>query len=170
MTMKLTPHRMAQIRLPLQRQWQALPPRQRVLAAVTGGVVVGVLVWWILLGPALATLREAPAQRQALDTQLAQMRALQAQARAMQSLPRMGRDEAQRALEATVTQAFAGAGRLVIAGDSATLTLTNARGDTLAQWLTQARANARSVPTDAHLTRNAGGLWDGTLVLTLPPR
>lgn len=161
---------LAQRLAPLARQWQALPRRQRLLAAVAGGLVAGALAWWLLLGPALATLRDAPAQHQALDTQLAQMRALQVQAQAMQALPRMGRDEAQRALEATVTQALGGTGRLVIAADSATLTLTNASGDALAQWLAQARANARAVPADARLTRNASGLWDGTLVLTLPPR
>lgn len=155
---------------PLYRQWQVLPRRQRLLAAVAGGVVAGALAWWILLGPALATLRHAPAQHQELDTQLAQMRALQAQAQAMQSLPRMGRDEAQRALEASVSSALAGAGRLVVTADSATLTLASARGDALAQWLVQARVNARAVPSDARLTRNASGLWDGTLVLALPAR
>ncbi len=158
-------HRLA----PLRRQWQALPRRQRLLACVAAGLVAGAWAWWVLLGPALATLREAPAQHQALDAQLAQVRALQAQAQALQSLPRMGRDEARRALEASVAQALAGTGRLVIAADSATVTLTNVSGDALAQWLAQARINARAIPADARLTRNASGLWDGTLVLTLPP-
>lgn len=162
--------RLQQLQQQGQRTWQALPRRQRLLAVVAGGLVAGAVAWWVLLGPAMATLRNAPAQHQALDTQLAQMRALQAQAQAMQSLPRMGRDEAQRALEASVTEALGSGGRLVVAADSATLTLTNVRGDALAQWLAQARANARAVPADARLTRNASGLWDGTLVLTLPPR
>ncbi len=162
--------RLARQLAPLRQQWQALPRRQRLLAAAAGGLVAGALAWWILLGPALATLRDAGAQHQALDVQLAQMRALQSQALAMQALPRISRDDAQRALEATVTQVLGGTGRLVIAADSATLTLTDTRGDALAQWLVQARINARAVPSDARLTRNASGLWDGTLVLALPPR
>lgn len=162
--------RLARHLAPWRQQWQALPRRQRLLAAIAGGLVAGAIVWWTLLGPALATLRSAPAQHQALDTQLAQMRALQAQAQAMQSMPRMGREESQRALEASVTQALGSAGRLVAGADSATLTVTGASGDALAQWLVQARANARAVPTDAQLSRNVSGLWDGTLVLRLPAR
>jgi general secretion pathway protein M len=63
--------------------------------------------------------------------------------------------------------------------------------DTLAQWLSQARSNARAVPREAHLTRPAQGApapsspsppaaaraaepsavrWDGTLVMSLPAR
>ena len=45
----------------------------------------------------------------------------------------------------------------------------------LAQWLQQARANARAVPTQARLTRPAGSppgsaaVWDGSITLALPP-
>ena len=60
--------------------------------------------------------------------------------------------------------------RMVIAGERVTLTLTGTQADALAQWLTQARVNARSLPGEARLARNASGLWDGTIVLTLPPR
>jgi general secretion pathway protein M len=58
----------------------------------------------------------------------------------------------------------------VASGDRATLTLTGVAPDALAQWLTQARVNARTLPNEAHLHRNAAGLWEGTLVLALPPR
>jgi general secretion pathway protein M len=50
------------------------------------------------------------------------------------------------------------------------VTLTGTGADALAQWLTQARVNARALPGEAHLSRNAAGMWEGTLVLTLPPR
>ena len=54
---------------------------------------------------------------------------------------------------------------------SGTFTLrTAAAPDTLAQWLTQARVNARALPAEARLTRNAAGQWDGTLVMSLPAR
>ena len=32
------------------------------------------------------------------------------------------------------------------------------------------RSNARAIPGEAKLARNATGGWDGTLVLALPPR
>ena len=50
------------------------------------------------------------------------------------------------------------------------ITLTGVAPDAFAQWLSQARVNARAAPTEAHLTRNGAGLWEGNLVLALPPR
>ena len=50
---------------------------------------------------------------------------------------------------------------------------TSQRRLTYAQWLTQVRVNARSVPVEARLTRGAaptGATWTGTLVMSLPPR
>lgn len=82
----------------------------------------------------------------------------------------MNREEAQRALEATVAQHLGSGARLVVSGDAATLTLSGVRGDALAQWLTQARVNARAVPSQARLSRNASGLWEGSLEVALAPR
>jgi general secretion pathway protein M len=39
--------------------------------------------------------------------------------------------------------------------------------DALAQWLTQARLNARAVPAEAKLAGNGAGSWDGIVVLNL---
>ena len=75
----------------LRAQWQGLPPRQRLLWVGVMGVLAAILLWWLALAPALATLRTAPAQHQVLDAQLGVMRQLQAQAlamrEAMQALP-----------------------------------------------------------------------------------
>lgn len=149
-------------------QWQALPPRQRVLAAIAGGLLAGALVWWLALSPALATLRTAPAQHQALDAQLQRMRALQAQARSLKALPRITRDEALRLLDASVRQQLGAGARLAPTGDTATLTVAGTSGDALANWLAQARVDARIQPAQVRLTRNPAGLWEGTLVLPLP--
>ena len=73
------------------------------------------------------------------------------------------------------------AGGFALAGDRATLTLQGVQADALANWLAQARNNARAVPQEAHLTRSANPRqgngaptptvrWDGTLVLSLPTR
>jgi general secretion pathway protein M len=154
----------------LQARWQALRPREQAMAALAAAVVLLALLWWIALGPALATLRTAEAQRRALDTQLQQVRGLQAQAQALQSQPRQGYDEALRRLELSVREKLGTSARMVVAGERVTLTLTGTPADALAQWLTQARVNARALPSEARLVRNAGGAWDGTVVLTLPPR
>ncbi len=152
------------------QRWRLLPPRERSAIALAAIVVGLAALWWIALSPALATLRGAPAQHRALDAQLTRMRALAAQAQALQAQPRTNIADAPRLLEASVRERLGDTAQLVVAGDRATLTLSSARGDALAQWLTQVRVNARALPAEARLNRNANGLWDGTLVLTLPPR
>jgi general secretion pathway protein M len=154
----------------LRARWEGLRPREQAMVAVAAVVAGAALVWLVALGPALATLRNAEVQRRALDAQLQQMRSLEAQAKALQSQPKQGYDEALRALELSVKQRLGTTARMAIAGDRVTVTLAGTAPDALAQWLTQARVNARALPGEAHLYRNSGGLWEGTLVLTLPPR
>ena len=153
----------------LRARWQALVPREQMLVAATAALVALALVWWVALAPALATLRNAEAQHRTLDAQLQQVRRLQAQAQAMQSQPRMNREEALRLLEVAIRQQLAVAARYSIAGDRVTVTLTGVSSDALAQWLTQARVNARTLPAEARLARNATGGWDGTITMVLPP-
>jgi general secretion pathway protein M len=98
------------------------------------------------------------------------MRRLQAQGKAMQSLPRQNPDEAMRQLEGAIKQQLGVSARYMIAGDRVTVTLINAPAAALAQWLSQVRTNARAIPGEARLTRNASGGWDGSVVLTLPAR
>lgn len=155
---------------PLQARWATLAPRERALVAGTATLVALALLWWIALGPAIATLREADAQHRALDAQLAHMQRLRADAKAMQALPRQNPDEAMRQLEAAIRQQLGVSARYSIAGDRVTLTLTNTPATALAQWLAQVRTNARAIPGEARLTRNAAGGWDGSVVLTLPAR
>ncbi|MBE7942714.1 MULTISPECIES: type II secretion system protein GspM [Ramlibacter] len=155
---------------PLSARWSALAPREKLMVAAAAALVAIAIAWWVLLAPALATLRGAGAQRQALDAQLQRMMSLQAQAQSLQSVPRMSPDEASRQLDLSVRQSFGPGARLAITGDRATLTLSAVAPDALARGLAQARANARLTPTDAHLTRNAAGQWDGTLSFTLPAR
>ena len=159
--------------LPLQQwkaRWAGLAPREQALVAGATALVLLALLWWIALAPALATLRAAGEQHRLLDAQLQQVQRLQAQARAMQAQPRQGYDEAMRQLEAAIRQQLGTTARYSIAGDRVTVTLANTPAAVLAQWLTQVRSNARAIPGEARLTRNAAGGWDGSLVLTLPPR
>lgn len=152
----------------MRARWAALAPREQALLGAGGLVIALALLWWVALGPALATLRSADAQHRALDAQLQQMRRLQAQARAMQAQPRLNRDDAMRQLEAAIRQHLGVSARYSIAGERVSVVLTNTPANGLAEWLSQVRSNARAIPGDARLTRNANGGWDGTLVVTLP--
>lgn len=154
----------------LRARWDALRPREQAMVAVAAAVVGAALVWLIALGPAIGTLRTSEAQRRALDAQLQHMRGLQAQAQALQAQPKQSYDEALKALELSLRQRLGTTARMMVAGERATITLTGTAADALAQWLTQARVNARALPSEARLSRNPAGLWEGTLVLTLPPR
>lgn len=155
----------------LRARWAALAPREQLLVAAAAALVGLALLWWVALAPALAMLRTAETQHRTLDAQLQQMRRLQAQAKAMQAQPRLAHEEAMRQLEQAIRQQLGVSARYSIAGDRVTVTLANTPSPALAQWLSQVRTNARAIPAEARLTRNAGGGgWDGTLVLSLPPR
>lgn len=154
----------------LRAHWAALAPRERTLVLAAAWLVAAALVWWVALAPAIATLRASPAEHRALDAQLAQMQRLRTQAQAMQALPRQDPQEATRQLEAAIQQQLGTSARYAVAGDRVTVTLANAPAAALAQWLAQVRTNARAVPAEARLTRNASGGWDGSVVLTLPAR
>ncbi|MDB5752945.1 MAG: gspM [Ramlibacter sp.] len=154
----------------LRTHWNALAPREQTMVAAATALVAFALLWWLALAPAFATLRSAETQHRTLDAQLQQMRRLQAQAKAMQAQPRLGHDEAMRQLEQAIRAQFGVAARYTIAGSQVTVVLANAPAAAVAQWLAQVRSNARAIPGQARLTRNASGGWDGTLVLTLPPR
>jgi general secretion pathway protein M len=155
-------------------RWDALAPRERRWVTGASVLVAAALVWWIAIGPALATLRLAQVQHRQLDAQLQQMQMLQSQAAALLSQPKMAVEDARRALDALLKQNLGNAAQIMSAGDRVTVTLKAVSGDALAQILTQARVNARVLPVEVKLVKsfaapgaanNAGGaLWDGSVV------
>jgi len=181
----------------LRAYWAGLAERERRMVRLVVALVSLALVWWIALAPALQTLRTAPAEHVRLDAQLQQMTALQVQAQTLKTQPRSSRDEALRALDSSVRQGL-GTNSQLVAGSStegANILLRATPADALAPWLTQARANARAVPREVHLTRapvsppsaqplssatGAAGVataaaadtakvrWEGTMSMTLP--
>lgn len=142
--------------------------------ALATAVVGLALLWLLALSPALRTLRQAELQRAELAAQAQQLQQLRGEAETLKALPRLGRDEALRALEATTRQRLDASAQLSVVGDRANLVLKQAPADALAQWLADARANARTNPVEARLTRagdqapGAPVLWSGTLSLSLP--
>jgi general secretion pathway protein M len=153
----------------LQARWDAVSRREQQWLLGALALVLGAVLWWVALAPALTTLRSAERQHQLLDAQLQQMLQLQAQAQSLQAQAPLSLAEARRLLEASV-KPLGTAVRLSVVGERVTVSLTGAAPDALAQWLAQARLNARAVPSEARLLRNAAGSWDGMLVLTLSAR
>lgn len=168
-----------------QAWWPARSPREQRIAVAAAVLVAVALLWWVALAPALRTAMTAPAAHAKLDLTLQQMTALQTQARALQAQPQATRGDALRALETSVRQSLGANAQLQAAGsgDAVNLQLRATPAEALAQWLGQARGNARAVPREAHLTRAQSATpagakpgeatrvqWDGTLVMTLPAR
>jgi general secretion pathway protein M len=151
---------------PWQARWKALAPRERRLVALAMTVVVVALLWFVAVAPAWRVVREAPARLDQLDLQLQSMQRLAAEARALQAAPPVTMSQSQAALKAA-TEALGSAGRLVIAGDRATVTFVNAHGGQVRDWLAEARGAARARPVEANLSRGPQGL-SGSVVLALP--
>lgn len=158
---------------PLQARWRQLPARDKQLVRLALALVLLALLWQLSLKPAIATLRSADAQASALDAQLQQMRAAQAQAQTLQKQPPLDADEAVRALRTATQQTLGASAQLNLVGDRANVTLKDASPDALAEWLSQARLNARSVPLEARLVQGstpAGVTWSGVVMMALPAR
>ena len=154
-------------------RWSQLKPQEQLGIQLATILVVAFILWIASVGPNLQQWRTANAKGLALDAQLQQMQTLQAQAQAIQVQPALTYDDAVLALKQATVQSLASTAQLSISGDRATATVQNAEPQALAQWLTQARVNARCVPLEAKLTRaHASGptLWNGTLTLSLPSR
>jgi general secretion pathway protein M len=157
----------------LQARWAQLASREKSMLLAALAVVLIAVLWQLLLEPSLKTLRTAPAQAQALDTQLQRMQSLQAQAKALQQQAPLGFEEAVRALNLATKQTLGTSAQVSVSGERANVTLQATSADALAQWLAQVRLNARATPVEARLTRiatPAGVTWSGVLVMGLPTR
>ena len=160
----------------LQPHWDRLAPRERRSVMAAGALVGLALLWWLALAPALRTLQGAEAQHRLLDAQLQTMLRLQAEAQGLQARPKLGFEDAVRALEASVKQRFGTTAQLSVVGERATVTLKGAPATALSEWLAQARVDARALPSETRLLRSPGAVpatgptWDGVLVMSLPAR
>ncbi len=176
----------------LTQRWASFAGREKTMVIAAGMVVGLALLWWVALAPALQTLRAADAQHAQMDAQLQSMRLLAAEATGLRGQRSLGYEESLRNLENSIKQTFGAAATLAVSDTRASLTLKGVSADALAQWLSQARINARVVPSEARLQRSSAGpaasstassatttsasvspspvLWDGVLVLALPAR
>jgi len=101
-----------------------------------------------------------------LRAQLQDMLQLQAQAQILQAQPLAQTQDSKSLLEAALPT-LGSTASMSLTGDRATITLEGSSADALAQWLTQARLNARARPLELHLTQSQG-LWKGQIVLHVP--
>ena len=151
----------------LQLWWEQRVSREKWALRSAAVLMIAALLWTLALAPALRTLRSFDANRVQLDAQLQTMLSLQAQAQALQALPRMTQAAASQALRESVPQAFDKNADVTMNGGIATITLRGVSADTLAQWLATARTQAHSAPTNANLSSTPNG-WSGTLQMALP--
>lgn len=151
-------------------RWRAFNPREKTLISAAAALVGLAALWWVGIAPALNVLKSVKTQSIALDAQLQQMQGLQAEAKALQAQPKIKSFEAARALETLARQRLGANTQVSVVGNQASLLLTGASPDALAQFLSQARASASALPSQARLRRSAANpqAWDGTLVLSLP--
>lgn len=158
----------------LSRFVQSLQPRERVAVSLATATVLTYLLWALALAPAWRHLQAAPARHQAADAQLAEVTALAQEARslsAQRGTQTLSRTEAVRAIEAATQQTLGASARVGVSGDRITVQLTAATPDALARWLSQARLNARLLPTETRLQRSGEGAalrLNGTVVLAGP--
>jgi general secretion pathway protein M len=156
---------LAQALAPLRTHWQSLGARERQalqLAALALGLL---LLWTVLLAPALRVLREAPQQLAQLDAQLQQMQAQALEAQELRQQAPVAPAQARQALESASAH-LGEAARLSITGDRAVLTLKELDAASLQTWLGEVRSAARARPVEASLQRGPKG-YSGTIVLAL---
>jgi general secretion pathway protein M len=151
---------------PLRQRWQAMAPRERRVATIAAWLIGLTLVWFVAIAPAWRSVASATARLDQLDVQLQQMQRLAAEAATLRALPPVGALQSQSALKAA-TDALGPAGRLMLGGERATVTFTNATGAQVRDWLSEARSAARVRPIEANLTRGAQG-YSGTVIVQMP--
>lgn len=166
MTQAATPTALAGLRAESAQRWRARSARERQGVAAAALVLAVLLVWLLAVQPAWRTVREAPAQLDRIDAELAQLQGIAAESRELRSVAPVSTSQAAAAVQAA-TEVLGPAGRIAVQGERATLTLNGVAAEALMNWLGEVRGAARARPVEAQLTRAANG-FSGSLVLQLP--
>jgi general secretion pathway protein M len=145
--------------------WRARAPRERVALAVAACALIALLVWALLVAPALATLRSAPLQLESLESQLQQMRGMAAEVRELRNMTPVAAAQAGLAIKAAAER-HGDKVRLSLQADRALLTLVGVSPEQLRALLVEVRSAARARPVEAQLNRTPTG-YSGTLVFNV---
>lgn len=160
-----TPAALAGRLAPLRAWWGTLARREQRLVLIAATVLGLLLLWLVAIRPAWSTLRQAPAQLDALDTQLQAMQRLAAEARELRAAPAIPPTQAGAALQAA-TERLGDEARLTIQADRAVLSVAGVDSESLRSWLAEVRSGARARPIEAQLARGPNG-FTGTITLAI---
>ena len=127
----------------VQARWSQLAARERTLLSIAMGLAMIAALWLLFLAPIVTTLRTADTRSQALESQLQQMLALQAQVQSLQKQQPLAYEDALRALKQATELTLGTSAQLAVTGERANVTLQGVSADALARWLAQARLHAR---------------------------
>ncbi len=147
----------------LTRFWQQRQPRERVLIGMALAAIALLLLWTSTLQPAWRLWQQPPAQLAQHD--LALMRALQAQAQAMQQQPGISTNQSRQAIGQSV-QALGG--RLISQGSAVVVALPATPALALFGWVETLGPQMGARITQASLQEIEPGRWSGQLTLELP--
>lgn len=150
----------------VRARWQGFNPRERLSLLLAAAALLALLLWTVLLAPALRTLQQAPAQLAQLDAQLQEMRRLAEESRALRAQPQVPAAQAMQALQAA-SERLGEASGLTITGERAVLKLNHVAPEALQAWLVEVRSVARARPLEATLQRSSDGTYSGSIVLAL---
>ena len=147
--------------------WRARTPRERQAVVLVALAVLLLLIWSMLVAPAMRAIREAPAQLDQLEAQTQQMQRAANEVETLRGATRVAPAQAMAALK-TATDRLGANAKLVVQGERATLTISGngVNSTALRAWLTEARSGARARPIEAQLQRGTAG-YTGTLGVVL---
>jgi general secretion pathway protein M len=159
----------------MHKRWREflgrLAPRERLALQAAAWLLGGLLLWSTAIAPAWRVLQAAPARQARLVPQGHAMRAMAAEAKALQQSEAAQPapwSERLRALEAISARLLKDQARLTPSGEQVSVTLSDASPAALAQWLQELRVGARLRPIRVQLERAgtpAAVRWQGQLVL-----
>lgn len=159
----------------VQKAWSNLSVREKSLTSWAATLLGAAVLWTWGLAPAMKIQHVDPAIGAALQAQTQALQQLQVQAQALQKTPRTNALDAGRVLQSSAVQLLGSTTRLSAEGQRATLTLSSASAESLAEFLNQARLNAQALPIEAHLQKIApqqgtapAPLWRGVVIFSLP--
>ncbi len=152
----------------LRAHWQRWPVSSRRLLAGTLLVILVAVLAWTSLWPAWRLLQALPQQQRQLEARWTRMQWLSEQAQLLRTLPRSTADEARQALLRATREQLGSQAQVQVNSHQAVVTLTGIRPERLELWLAQIRTQARVLPSEARLERNAQGGWDGRVTFGLP--
>jgi general secretion pathway protein M len=147
-----------------------MSPRERQLIGIAGGLLIGALLWFFAIAPALQTYRASDTAHAKLDAELAQMQRMAAEATQLKAMPRANPAAVQAWVDGATKKL--GKATATFQGGRVQVSFAGAAPEALAAYLADARSKAQLVPIEAHwkksaIAQNVNPLWDGSIVFEL---